>query len=138
MAIVRIESITYGVEDVAACTQFFADAGFEQLQASPDAALFRTPVNQQLRIRRLDDPALPPAVYAGSGIREITWGVDTPAGLEELRRELSSDREVRVDAEGALHSRDLTGYGIAFKVAQPAPAPEWVRDYNDATRVASL
>ncbi len=133
MAILRIESIVYGVDDVESCTRFFADAGFEKLQASPGGALFRTPVNQHVELRRLDDPSLPPPTEAGSGIREIVWGVDTPEGLEAIRRELSQDREVTVGTDGVLHSRDMTGFGIAFRLADVLPAPESVRDYNSPT-----
>jgi catechol 2,3-dioxygenase-like lactoylglutathione lyase family enzyme len=135
MAILRIESVIYGVEDVEACTRFYGDVGLEQLEASPGGALFRTPVHQHVAIRRLDDPALPPPVSPGSGIREIVWGVDTREGLEAIGRELSLDREVRVDADGTLHSRDMTGFGIAFRLADVVPAPDWVRDYNGPTRI---
>jgi hypothetical protein len=138
MAIVRIEEIVYGVEDVETCTRFFADAGFELLRATPQGSSFTTAVNQRIEVRLVDDASLPPAACEGSGIREIVWGVDTPGTLQDIERELSSDREVSVDATGVLHTRDMTGYGIAFKLAAVRAAPEWVREYNTPTRIERI
>jgi catechol 2,3-dioxygenase-like lactoylglutathione lyase family enzyme len=135
MTILRIETITYGVEDVEACTRFYSDVGFEKLDASPSGSLFRTPANQNVEIRRLNDPSLPPPTSPGSGIRETTWGVDSHEGLESIGRELSRDREVSVGADGVLHSRDMTGFGIAFKLADVVPVAEWVREYNYPTHI---
>jgi catechol 2,3-dioxygenase-like lactoylglutathione lyase family enzyme len=119
MAIMRIEEVTYGVEDLASCTRFFADAGFEPAAKSQISASFRTPVNQFVHLRLIDDPALPPANAPGPNIREIIWGVDDAAGLAALQRELARDRPVRVDADGSLHTHDETGFRIGFKLAAP-------------------
>jgi len=135
MAITRIEAVTYGVEDLAACTRFFADAGLEPVHTDDRGALFRTPVNQFVELRHSDDPSLSPAIHAGSGIREIIWGVDGPEGLEVIRRELSTDRPVTASADGILHSRDDIGYAIGFKVAEVQPPPESIRDYNGPARL---
>jgi catechol-2,3-dioxygenase len=138
MAILRIEGVRYGVDDLATSTRFFSDAGLELVSGAPDASLFRTPVNQFVELRQIDDSKLPAAVGETVGIREMIWGVDDERGLEAIHRELSKDRAVSVDADGVLHSVDLTGYGIAFKVAQPMPVEERERRHNTPTKIGRL
>lgn len=135
MTIMRIESVIYGVEDLAASTRFFNDVGIEQVQSDATHTLFRTPVNQQLELRKLDDPLLPRAVYSGSGVREIIWGVDNERGLAEIRNELAKDRALIIDADGTTHTLDMTGYGIGFRVTNPIMPTDSVRDYNTPSRM---
>jgi catechol 2,3-dioxygenase-like lactoylglutathione lyase family enzyme len=138
MAIVRIEGLVYGVEDMLACTRFNTDAGFECVRADAGGALFRTPVNQWIELRSAADPALPAAAGASAGLREIIWGVDSASGLAAIHRELSKDRAVTVDAQGTLHTHDETGYGIAFRVAEIAPPPPSVRAFNSPSYTGRL
>ncbi|MDE2251831.1 MAG: VOC family protein [Gammaproteobacteria bacterium] len=119
MAILRIEEVVYGVEDLASCERFFSDAGLELVSSTDASVVLRTPVNQFVRLCRSDDPGLPPAAAPGPNIREVIWGVDSDAGLAGIGRELARDRTVREDALGGLHSRDVSGFGIGFRIAQP-------------------
>jgi catechol 2,3-dioxygenase-like lactoylglutathione lyase family enzyme len=138
MAILRIEGVRYGVEDLATCTRFFTDVGLEPVRSEPSVSVFRTPVGQFVELRHIDDPALPPAVGAAIGIREMVWGVNDDAGLKAIERELSKDRPVSIDADGVLHSRDLTGYGIGFKIADIKPVAEREHARNTPTRIGRL
>ena len=117
MAIDRIESVVYGVADIATCTRFFDDWGIERVEAGENGATFRTPVGQTLHLRRADDPSLPPALEAGSTLREAVWGVNSREALDAIAADLSSDREVREDENGVLHSTDESGWPIGFAVA---------------------
>lgn len=119
MAITRIESVTYGAADVATGIRFFNDIGLEQVEAGANGAVFRTPVNQFIHLRDINDAALPKSPESGSTMRELTWGVDTPASLDALGASLSTDREVTRSADGTLHSRDDAGFAVAFRVANP-------------------
>jgi hypothetical protein len=76
-------------------------------------------VNQLLHLRRSDAPSLPPALEEGSTIREVVWGVDDRDALDRLAGDLATDREVRSDPDGSVHTVDECGYSIAFKVAEP-------------------
>jgi catechol 2,3-dioxygenase-like lactoylglutathione lyase family enzyme len=116
LAIQRIESVVYGVEDVPTCVRFFEDFGLELVETDEGGATFRTPVNQKLHLRRLDDESLPPALEEGSTLREVTWGVDTPDALAALAADLAADRDVRESNDGAIHTTDESGYAIAFAV----------------------
>ena len=121
MAIQRVESITYGVEDVPRCIQYFDDFGLERLEQGATGATFRTLTNQIVEVRAATDPALPPTHEQGSTLRFTVWGIDNEAGLEAIGTELSRDREVRRDASGTLHTVDESGLPIGFAVAKPKP-----------------
>ncbi len=138
MTILRIEGVRYGVDDLAINTRFFTDAGLEPVRLESDVSLFRTPVNQFVELRRVDDPALPTAVGESIGIREMVWGVDDERGLAVIHEALCKDRPVTTDSNGVLHSQDLTGYGIAFKVAEVMPVEERELRRNTPTRIDRL
>jgi Glyoxalase/Bleomycin resistance protein/Dioxygenase superfamily len=131
MPITRIESLSYGVDDVPSCTRYFEDIGVEKIESGPAGAIFRTPVNQFVHVRRADDPSLPTAPETGPTLREATWGVDTPATLAAIGAELSRDRKVAETPDGRLHARDETGFALAFAVADPAPASPDAPRYNN-------
>jgi catechol 2,3-dioxygenase-like lactoylglutathione lyase family enzyme len=130
VAIDRIESVVYGVTDVATCRRFFEDFGLELLENGEGGATFRTPVNQLLHLRRADDPALPSPLEDGSTLREAVWGVGDRATLDTLAAELASDRDVREDADGSIHTHDESGYPIGFAVAQPVDVTIDMRQPN--------
>jgi catechol 2,3-dioxygenase-like lactoylglutathione lyase family enzyme len=119
VAIERIEEVHFGVEDVAECVRFFDDFGLERVENGASGATFRTPAGQSVALRALDDPSLGPAVEPGSSIRRVVWGVDGDASLRALADDLARDRDVDQDADGVVHTRDETGFGLAFRVAQP-------------------
>lgn len=130
MPIMRVEEIIYGVEDLELCTRFFSDVGLELTSQSAAQVSFRTPVNQFVHLRRIDDAGLPAALVDGSNVREIVWGVNDAAAREAIGAELSRDREVQVDAGGTLHTRDESGYAIAFRIADPHAAEVALRRHN--------
>jgi catechol 2,3-dioxygenase-like lactoylglutathione lyase family enzyme len=119
MAIQRVEAITYGVEDVPRCIQYFDDFGLDRLDQGATGATFRTLTNQIVHIRDAADAALPPTHEHGSTLRFTIWGVDSAAALEAVGTELSRDREVHRDASGTLRSVDESGLPIGFAVARP-------------------
>jgi catechol-2,3-dioxygenase len=130
MPIQRVEGLTYGVEDVAAGTKFFEDLGLEKVESGAKGATFRTPTNQSIHVRPMTDASLPSAPESGPTMREALWGVDSKASLEAIGAELSKDREVKRTPDGAIHSRDDSGFAIAFAVADPKPAEAQALRYN--------
>jgi catechol 2,3-dioxygenase-like lactoylglutathione lyase family enzyme len=117
MGVVRIETVTYSVDDMDACVRFFTDFGLELQHADDTAAVFTTLAGQELRLTT-DDAALPPSLEEGPAIREVVWGVDSPETLERLVEAVSADRDVRVDADGVHHTVDETGFGVGLTVAR--------------------
>lgn len=135
MAIQRIESVTYGVDDLPESVRFFTDFGLELVEDTPARARLTTLSGAAIVLRPIDDPDLPTAVAPGNGIREVVWGVDTAEALAAVVAELSTDREVVEDADGVFHTYDETGYGVGFTIAEPVEITHPVRRYNRTGRV---
>jgi catechol 2,3-dioxygenase-like lactoylglutathione lyase family enzyme len=119
VAIQRVERVVYGVTDLDACARFFDDFGLERRDTGGAGLTFATLVNQQVELRSADDAELPPPIEDGPTLREVVWGVESTEALERLAEELSTDREVSRGLDGAVHTRDETGFGIGFMVTDP-------------------
>jgi catechol-2,3-dioxygenase len=114
-----IDCITYGVEDLGACRRFFTDWGLKLVAERADGLDFESLNGCEIRLRRADDPALPPAVEKGSTLREVIWGVRAAADLEALRD---------------VPKVDPNGIGLGFRVStkravavEGTPANVWGR-----------
>jgi len=118
MNIVCVDAVRFGVEDLDACRRFLRDLGVAEAEAAVDRSLFRTPEGSEVDLRLVADPDLPPAVKAGSTIREFVFGVKSQSDLAAIGEELSRDRQVHTDTSGSLHTMDDSGYGIAFRVSR--------------------
>lgn len=134
MTIQRIESVTYGVDDIDESVRFFTDFGLDLVESSATAARLSTLSGASIVLRAIDDPTLPTAVEPGNGIREVVWGVDTADALEALVADLRTDRDV-TESDGAFHTYDESGYGVAFTVAKPIEITHPIRRYNRTGKV---
>lgn len=121
MAILGIERVVYGVEDMAQCARFWDDYGLKRREPEGAALVWSVDSGSQVIIRPIDDPALPPANFAGSGVRETVFGVDTADNLEQLVGGLQTDREVRRDDDGTAHFVDCDGNAMALRVWRKWP-----------------
>jgi catechol 2,3-dioxygenase-like lactoylglutathione lyase family enzyme len=98
-----IDAITYGVEDLAACRQFFLDWGLTLVAERADGLDFECLNGCEVRIRRSDDASLPPAVEPGPTLREVVWGVAGEADLAAVKD---------------LPRLDPNGIGLGFRVSR--------------------
>lgn len=123
MPILGIESVVYGVEDLALCNRFWDDYGLIRSDdgAVGDPSEWTLPSGSRMIMRAIDDPALPPAYFDGSGVRECFLGVDSAASLERLVARLAVDREVRRDADGTAHFVDPDGNPMGLRVWPKRP-----------------
>lgn len=137
MAIERIESVTYGVDDLDESVRFFTDFGLELLSSSTEEARLETLTGSGIVLKHRDDPTLPPAVEDAPGIREVIWGVDTREALDAMVADLRTDREV-TEADGVFHTRDETGWGVGFTLARPKPLTHPIRASNRTGKVDRL
>lgn len=121
MAILGIESVVFGVEDLDLCNRFWTDYGMTRAQAAVDGSVWELPSGSRLIMRPIDDPALPPANFAGSGVRETFLGVDSAENLEKLVTRIAVDRAVRRDADGTAHFVDPDGNPMGLRVWAKRP-----------------
>ncbi len=121
MPITRVESLVYGVADMAAGIRYFENWGLTPVERGDRGAVFSTLAGQIIRLLPIDDASLPAAPDGDrSTVRHTVWGVDSADDLEALGAELSKDRDVARSTDGALSAVDETGYSIGLALSQPA------------------
>jgi catechol 2,3-dioxygenase-like lactoylglutathione lyase family enzyme len=130
MGIQRIESVTYGIDDVDECVRFFGDFGLFLLERTEEHAVFETLTGQTLHLDTVPGPLLPPPVEAGPTIREVVWGVDTPEELARLVAAAGRDRKIHESADGVFHTVDESGFGVGLTLARPKDADVIPRPAN--------
>ncbi len=116
MAIVGIETLIYGVENLEVSTNFFLDFGLMLHERSPEHSHFRLEEGSNVVLYNFDNPRVPKGKYVGFGVKETIWGVDTAENLEALVQTLAVDREVRRDADGTAHLLTDCGLPIGLRV----------------------
>lgn len=121
MSITGIESLIYGVDDVAECTRFFADFGLPLARGGDDEAVFLLAEGSRVIIRHKQDPSLPMSDIQGIGVREIVWGVEDRGALEALADDLGRDRDLLRDEDGTVHF--LTDFGLPMALRVHAKKP---------------
>jgi len=118
MAILGVESVIFGVDDLELCSKFWEHFGLTPLTRSADESVFEVVSGSKVVVRRRNDPSLPSAYADKPGIRETIWGVDTTEALEALVTDLSRDREMRHDADGTVHFLADDGMPLGLRVWQ--------------------
>lgn len=121
MPITGIAEITYGVEDLDKCTQFFEDFGLSKRESGGDKSVFEVVSGQRMTVYQLGDSRIPQSKLEGPGVHEVVWAVANQADFDELVNDLSRDHDVKVDENGAAHFVTTFGQAIGVKVFQPRP-----------------
>jgi catechol-2,3-dioxygenase len=131
VSITGIDRVTFGVEDVAACRNFFLDFGLTLVNEASAGLDFETLNGCEVRIRHKDDPSLPPAIEEGSTAREVIWSAVDDGDMNALRTRMKSALGFR-EEEGTLFCVDPNGLTIGVRVsrkravdARGAPANTW-------------
>lgn len=131
-----LDRIRFGVEQLDDALRFANDWGLKQVESDQDNSyLFVTTDNSQVEIFQADttNPDRTP-IGNPSGMCEMVWGVEDQASLDAIAAELSTDREVTVDADGTLHSYDDLGIHIAFRIAQRSYVPFTDTQFNSPSQ----
>lgn len=117
MSILGVESVVFGVSDLAEHTRFWTDFGLQLESADQNGSVFRLASGSRVTLRRHGHASLPaPDPFAGDGVKETVWGVDTAENLERIVRSLESEVAVTRDADGTAHCRCPDGQPIALRV----------------------
>jgi catechol 2,3-dioxygenase-like lactoylglutathione lyase family enzyme len=123
MAILGLESVVFGVDDVDTCSRFWSDLGLSEI-GSPDTngqRIFEVESGSRVIVRLETDHRLPPRNFEGNGLRMTMWGVDTQASLETLVAGIAVDQEVRRDADGAAFFQAPDGQHLGLRVWAKRP-----------------
>jgi catechol 2,3-dioxygenase-like lactoylglutathione lyase family enzyme len=116
MGILGIESVVFGVDDLAENTRFWLDFGLTLVSRDQSSSVFEVSSGSCLILYRHGDSRLPKDPYVGNGIKETVWGVDTIENLERLVAGLAVDRQVRRDADGSAHFTADDGQPLGLRV----------------------
>lgn len=139
MAILGIESVYFGVENLDTCAEFWSDFGLKPLSRDLETAIFEVSSGSRIVVTRGDDPRLPQRSFAGNGVRLTIWGVDTQENLEHLVEGLRGDVAVRRDADGSAYFQAPDGQHLGLRlwakrrvVSTPDPvnAPDNIKRLN--------
>ena len=142
MAILGVESVIFGVEDLELCTRFWDDFGLVPVTRTAEESVFEVASGSKVVVRHRDDRRLPQVSQSwfqdGLGIRETVWGVDTEAALDKLVEGLARDRDVQRDSDGTAHFRADDGMPMALRVWQKRPVVSVPDRVNSPGRIERL
>jgi len=110
MNITGLDSLVFGVEDLASCRQYLTDYGLKDIGDDRFEALDGT----SIVIRDKSDSSLPASLETSSMLRETVYGVADAATLDAIETELRRDRHV-TRRDGVVHCFDDMGFAVAFQ-----------------------
>ncbi|TCB73306.1 VOC family protein [Acinetobacter sp. ANC 4173] len=117
MAIVGIDTLLYGVQDLEKASQFLDDFGLQRLSSSVEETIYRLAEGSTVIVRSIDHASMPDdSAYRGFGVKETIWGVDTEDNLQRLVDDLKQDREVTLGDDGAWRFYSDCGLPLALRV----------------------
>ncbi|WP_416425107.1 VOC family protein [Pseudomonas sp. App30] len=125
MNILGLDTLVFGVDDIAACARHLQDYGLSTVMLDERGGQFEALDGTSIIIRLADDPSLPGAIGPAPSLRETVYGVTDRATLEGIATNLATDRAVYRHDDGSVHSTDDMGFAIAFQlsVRRPFVAP---------------
>ncbi|WP_370151846.1 VOC family protein [Ferrovibrio sp.] len=120
MSILGIDRITYGVEDLPACRQFFLDWGLRLVREDASGLDFESLNGCEIWIRLIADPALPPAFEAGATLRQVIWGAENAADIATCRDRMSGQPGFH-EGDGTVFCTDPNGMGVGVRLSRKRP-----------------
>ncbi|WP_111892882.1 VOC family protein [Acinetobacter sp. MB5] len=137
--ITGIEILKFGVEDKAKAIKFLTDFGLSQTTSDIEQTeLFQTQNGSKIYVFDLADTRLPQAIEAGSTLREVTWGVESDADLQQLAHNLK-DVDGFEQSDHHVQCRDPNGMTIVFQHSITKELPdkktEGINQYGNIQRI---
>ncbi len=116
MAIIGIDSVTYGSDDLEKSRSLFLDWGLTEVDANPSQVILHTGIGSRVILMHESNPDLPARMSGGSNFREVIWGVETQAELDALGAEIACNREISTSEDGTVRTVDDGGVNVGFRV----------------------
>ena len=137
MAILGVESVVYGVDDLDTCTRFWTDFGLNLVSSDATESVFDVPSGSRVIVRLNGDPRVPNA-FPGNGVKETFYGVDTTENLEKLVAGIAAELPVRRDEDGTAHFVAPDGQPIGLRVWRKKPVVSIADAVNTPGRIQRL
>jgi len=112
MRIIGPDFVVFGVDNIDDCKTYLEDYGLVATSGGVYVSMDGTGVI----VKTIDDPSLPAPLPSGNTLRQVIWGCEDQAAVDEIADELSKDREVIRQADGSIWAKDDCGFEIAFQV----------------------
>lgn len=116
MNIIGPDALVFGVDDVAAATQYLTDYGLSPVNANAAGGRFEALDGTAIIVAHQDDPQLPPALASGNALRKTIYGVADAATVAAIAEELRKDRAVHTLPDGSIEALDDLGFCLGFQV----------------------
>ncbi|WP_340160765.1 VOC family protein [uncultured Hoeflea sp.] len=116
MNIIGPDYLVFGVDDMAACTEFLTAFGLEPVNVTENGGLFAALDGTGIIVRHKNDPDLPAALPNGAMLRQQVYGVRSDADIAAIADELAKDRKVHRLADGTIETTDDLGFALKFQV----------------------
>ena len=118
MNIIGPDYLVFGVDDLAACTEFLTAFGLTPVGGGDKGGLFEALDGTGLIIRRKDDPELPAPLPTPTMLRQQVYGVRAASDIDAIAKELCKDRKVHRLADGTIETVDDLGFALKFQVTK--------------------
>ena len=118
MKIIGPDALVFGVDDIAACTDYLTDYGLKPIDVTDKGGFFEALDGTGVEIRHRGDPSLPAPLPTTSMLRQQVYGVQGPDDLDAIEAELSKDRRVTRLADGSLETTDVFDFALKFQVTR--------------------
>ena len=120
MAVIGIDEITFGVQDLGRCRQFMQDWGLSLKEEQTDTLVFESLNGCKVIAALSDKPGLPPGIEADPTAREVVWCVDNTTALDEIRHKMKSEPGF-IDSPHRIGCTDPNGLAVRVQVSQKHP-----------------
>src|SRR5690242_16403808 len=101
MHIIGPDALVFGVDDVAACSQYLVDYGLERVGHAGAGLRFEALDGTAIVLSHKDDTVLPASLGTASMLRKTIYGVADQSMLDAIATELGRDRDVRKLDDGS-------------------------------------
>ena len=137
MGILGIDEITFGAQDLPKCRQFFLDWGLELLEEDSSRLVYESLNGCRVIVAHSDTPGLPAGIEADPTLREVVWGVATPAELAHYTERMQACAGFVQQGQRA-GCTDPSGLSLRVQVSQKRPLEldcAQVNTWSERTRV---
>ena len=137
MGILGIDEITFGAQDLPKCRQFFLDWGLELLEEDSSRLVYESLNGCRVIVAHSDTPGLPAGIEADPTLREVVWGVATPAELAHYTERMQACSGFVQQGQRA-GCTDPSGLSLQVQVSRKRPLAldcAQVNTWSERTRV---
>lgn len=116
MNIIGPDYLVFGVDNIAACTEYLTAFGLKPVEVNEKGGLFEALDGTGIVIRRKDDRTLPPPLPTATMLRQQVYGVREASDIDAIAVELGKDRSVHRLPDGSIETTDHLGFELKFQV----------------------